>query len=321
MVRMNSCRGHEFAPYFGARDLSGDESSGSESASVEEDDVDAVLRGRRGVGGEEGVEMDGFVAEEEFEDVDGAFADARDRWKIDGETLKGFYLHSPTRQLFGWNQARGVLYEYNRASGECIAVWAACQPQVNAELWTVLPLPPTDPASMQAAAASAVASPALGGGGSAVNSTGSSNVLCMLHLSRARAAERAHGFAADFCQRLGLDGRAMDALEELAPPGQAYVLRTFCAPGRDASGALRRQVRHLQALAPEKLPWAGCLEAATVRVPAAGAILGRCVPEIAALCWSDGDDVAAAHCRVAYVGGRFCVCDLGADEEGTWLCG
>ena len=30
------------------------------------------------------------------------------------------------------------------------AVWSSAVPQLNAEIWTVLPLPPTDPASMQA---------------------------------------------------------------------------------------------------------------------------------------------------------------------------
>ena len=58
---------------------------------------------------------------EPLEDLDGAFADARDCWKIDAETLKGFYLHSPTGQLFSWDQAQGVLYEYIRESGECKA--------------------------------------------------------------------------------------------------------------------------------------------------------------------------------------------------------
>merc|ERR1719284_230430 len=58
-----------------------------------------------------------------------------------------------------------------------------------------------------------------------------------------------------------------------------------------------------------------------LRVPAAGAILGRCVPELASLCWEDTDNVAMAHCKVACVDGVFCVCDLGAAGEGTMLDG
>merc|ERR1719203_261598 len=58
-----------------------------------------------------------------LEDIDGAFADARDRWKIDSETLKGFFLHGETRKLYSWDQARGLLYEYNGTSGQCVVIW------------------------------------------------------------------------------------------------------------------------------------------------------------------------------------------------------
>lgn len=292
MVRMSSCRGHEFAPYFGARDLSGDEAGSDESSESE--------------GGA------GEAAEGAGEDIEGAFADARDRWKIDAGTLKGFYFHSASSRLYGWNQARGILYEYDSATGDCTPVWAAACPQLNAEIWTVLPLPPTDPASLQPTS------------GASVSALASGDVLCVLHLSRARAAARARDAAEDFCRRLRLDARAAASLASLPLPGQAYVLRTFCAPSQDASGALRRQVEHLAGLAASgRCPWAGALESATLRVPLTGAILGRCVPEVAALCWDEDEDVAAAHCRIAHVDGRFCVCDLGAagDDGSTQLDG
>ena len=283
MVRMQSCYGNEFTPIFHS-DLGSDQSEkgSDESGSQEGDDIQ---------------EGDSAADESEQEDLDGAFADAKDRWKIDAETLKGFYLHSPTGQLFSWDQARGVLYEYIRGSGECRPIWAAGAPHLSSEIWTVLPLPPTDPASLQ-------------------TSTSSSRVLCILHLSRARAAIRAAAASADFCERLRLNSRALDALLSLPPPGQAYVLRTFCAPHQDPSGALRRQVEKLQSMGTQA-PYASAVEEATLRVPASGAILGRCVPEIAALCWNETDPVAAAHCRIAHVDGVYSVCDLGADEDGT----
>lgn len=274
---MNSCRGHEFTPVFGGTGLSDHEESSEE---------------------EQKAGSDSESGESELEpqdDIRGAFADAKDRWKVDAETLKGFYLHSPTGQLFGWDQAKGVLYEYNHGSSECTAIWAACTPEVNAEVWTALPLPPTDPASLQQPSVMK-----------------SGDVLCVLHLSRAETPRRACEF---FCERLGLDGGALRSLLALPAPGQAYVLKTFCAPERDPSGSLRRQVQKLQAMSVP--PWAGTLESSVLRVAASGAILGRCVPEVEALCWFHEDQVAAAHCRIACLDGAFAVCDLGSDEAGT----
>ena len=65
-----------------------------------------------------------------------------------------------------------------------------------------------------------------------------------------------------------------------------------------------RQVEALKKLGCEA-PYASALEHAMVRVPASGAILGGCVPEIAALCWNDTDPVAAAHCRVSCLNGQY----------------
>ncbi|CAE7277122.1 unnamed protein product [Symbiodinium sp. CCMP2456] len=285
MVRLNSCHGNEFNPLFRS-DMGSESEEGSDAS---EDD-----------GGEEGEASEPDPDDPEpLEDLDGAFADARDCWKIDAETLKGFYLHSPTGQLFSWDQAQGVLYEYLRESGECKPVWAAGAPHMSAEIWTVLPLPPTDPASLQTAATEQ-----------------SSSVLCILHLSRARAAQRAAAASEDFCKRLRLGNCALEALLSLPPAGQAYVLKTFCAPRNDPAGALCRQVEVLRRLG-NQAPYATALEQATIRVPTSGAILGRCVPEVSALCWHDTDPVAAAHCRISCINGQFSVCDLGAEEEGT----
>jgi len=77
-----------------------------------------------------------------------AFKDAVDRWKIDGEGgLKGFYLHSQTDRLFSWDQPKGILYEFDSNTGACTPIWSSADPATNAEIWTLLPLPPTDPAA------------------------------------------------------------------------------------------------------------------------------------------------------------------------------
>merc|ERR1719272_2280789 len=79
------------------------------------------------------------------------YADAKDRWKIDGATMKGYYLHTESGYLYIWDQPTGVLREFCQTSGQTQVVWSSVAPEVNAELWTVLPLPPTDPAALQAA--------------------------------------------------------------------------------------------------------------------------------------------------------------------------
>ncbi|CAE7201973.1 unnamed protein product [Symbiodinium pilosum] len=267
MVRLNSCHGNEFNPLFRS-DMGSDSEEGSS------DSGEAVAEGS------DGDLEDADPDPEPLEDLDGAFADARDCWKIDAETLKGFYLHSPTGQLFSWDQAQGVLYEYIRESGEC----KAGSRVVFLE--------------------------------QAVIAEHDICFLCILHLSRYRAAQRAAAASEDFCKRLRLGNCALEALLSLPPAGQAYVLKTFCAPRSDPAGALCRQVEVLRRLG-NQAPYASALEEATIRVPTSGAILGRCVPEVTALCWHDTDPVAAAHCRISSVDGQFSVCDLGADEEGT----
>ncbi len=78
-----------------------------------------------------------------------AFSHARDRWEIDNETLKGFYLESKSDILYCWEQAVGVLYRFDNITGDCLPIWTSAAPGENAEIWTVLPLPPTDAAAQQ----------------------------------------------------------------------------------------------------------------------------------------------------------------------------
>ena len=139
---------------------------------------------------------------------------------------------------------------------------------------------------------------------------------------RSRAAKRRLREACeDFCVQLGASVKSQDAVLSLPSAGQAYLLRTFCPPSRasDASGALFRQVKALkETRAP---PWSGIVEEAQpLQIPSTGAILGQCVPELAELCWvEDEPTLAQAHCRVAFVDGRFCACDLIQDEENSTL--
>lgn len=98
----------------------------------------------------------------EFKLLKKTFKEARDRWKVDG--FKCYYLSTVDRQLYVWDQPSGILFLYcpNQslhlteapAAGEhsysntgCLPLWTAQNPGAGAEIWTRLPLPPTDPAS------------------------------------------------------------------------------------------------------------------------------------------------------------------------------
>ena len=87
-MRMQSCHGNEFTPMF--RDV---DSGESESNSTDCDGD--VLHEEKSTEDADFVKDDEDVSGSEEEDIDGAFADAKDCWKVDAETLKGFYLHSP----------------------------------------------------------------------------------------------------------------------------------------------------------------------------------------------------------------------------------
>jgi len=98
-----------------------------------------------------------------------AFANAQDRWEVDDKTLRGVYFHSETGLYFEWDQRGGVLFQYffdsGQGSGDRVVaaskedlperapVWSAECPEMHAEVWEVLPLPPSDPAAQKTEAA------------------------------------------------------------------------------------------------------------------------------------------------------------------------
>ncbi|CAK9057739.1 unnamed protein product, partial [Durusdinium trenchii] len=79
-----------------------------------------------------------------------AFAKAKDRWDSTGERC--FYHHSENNLYFEWDQGAGLLFQYfveevasNQRLPERAPIWSAECPETHAEVWEVLPLPPTDP--------------------------------------------------------------------------------------------------------------------------------------------------------------------------------
>lgn len=59
-----------------------------------------------------------------------AFSHAKDNWQIDGDTLKGFYLDTQTDKLYCWEQAAGVLYEFQQDTGACTPIWSSADAAV-----------------------------------------------------------------------------------------------------------------------------------------------------------------------------------------------
>jgi len=240
-----------------------------------------------------------------------AFGNAKDRWQIDTASLKCFYLHSESGYLYIWNQPTGILYEYEQSTGQCQTVWSSAVPQLNAELWMVLPLPPTDPASFQA---------------SCVNSETLPNmdvylVLSVAHESGRQVPKDVLDVAVDdFCTRTSVEDEGRKAVLALPPAGQGYIIQNFRTDtgSCDPSKALISYIRSLQTIKPP--PWGN--SACTLRVEVTGAIIGRCCPDLEVLCREDPPErLAQAQCKITSEQDRFFICDMGTSQEGTLLDG
>ncbi|CAE7873653.1 AIP3 [Symbiodinium microadriaticum] len=87
-----------------------------------------------------------------------AFSKAQDRWDVVEGGARCYYHHSDKGLFFEWDQQTGVLFQYFFGAGEARSVpvgdddlpergpiWSSECPDTHAEVWEVLPLPPTDP--------------------------------------------------------------------------------------------------------------------------------------------------------------------------------
>ncbi|CAD7965197.1 unnamed protein product [Amoebophrya sp. A120] len=82
------------------------------------------------------------------------YKDAIDRWQVDTENHnpktsatafpKCYYLESKTKQLFIWDQNSGVLFQFEKETQDVMPIWQSGNAAVNAEIWTRIPIPPTD---------------------------------------------------------------------------------------------------------------------------------------------------------------------------------
>eukprot|EP00435_Cladocopium_sp_Y103_P072671 s16_g41.t1 len=103
-----------------------------------------------------------------------AFAQAQDQWSVSENRERCFYHDTQRELFFEWDQAEGLLFQYfsqgeekaenaEKGSVERAPIWSAACPETHAEVWQVLPMPPTDPgAELQVSeeAAEAEAAPA-----------------------------------------------------------------------------------------------------------------------------------------------------------------
>lgn len=82
-----------------------------------------------------------------------AFSFARGRWDADEGTAKSRYHLESKDLFFEWDQEAGTLYQYfpeeQTEDGRpgLHPIWSSACPETHAEVWQVLPLPPTDPAN------------------------------------------------------------------------------------------------------------------------------------------------------------------------------
>lgn len=88
-----------------------------------------------------------------------AFAQAQDQWSVSENRERCFYHDTQRELFFEWDQAEGLLFQYfcqdsqgeekaenaEKGSVERAPIWSAACPETHAEVWQVLPMPPTDP--------------------------------------------------------------------------------------------------------------------------------------------------------------------------------
>lgn len=244
-----------------------------------------------------------------------AFADATDRWKIDGRGgLKGYYLHSGTGRLFSWDQPNGVLYEFDCSSGKCDPIWAAANAAENAEIWTLLPLPPTDPAAAaqveeeQPSIQIAIPEGAVAGQVLQVTAPGGTEVqfvvppdaipgqvmqlsytppedFLLLHILEMQKIDVV-AVVRDvtcFASKYGLSAQNIIELKNLSYEGQSYVEKNYANQKLPVAEYIEKCM--------EDRPWEQ--EYCVLRVDARGAILGSCLPELASI-----SGLAQAHCQI-----------------------
>jgi len=122
----------------------------------------------------------------------------------------------------------------------------------------------------------------------------------------------------DFCLRLDLSARSRSRLFALPRAAQCYAMQNFRSSDEEKSSAFEAYLRELQRQTPA--PWGD--GACTLRIEATGAIIGRCCPDLDALCRDDPPErLAHMHCKVMSEDDRFYVCDLDSSSEGTLLDG
>lgn len=86
-----------------------------------------------------------------------AFAEATNQWFVSDKGVRCFYHDTEKDLFFEWDQAEGLLFQYFSGEGEKemerAPIWSAECPETHAEVWQVLPMPPTDPNSQLGQAA------------------------------------------------------------------------------------------------------------------------------------------------------------------------
>mmetsp|Transcript_56335 Transcript_56335/g.104194 ORF Transcript_56335/g.104194 Transcript_56335/m.104194 type:complete len:372 (+) Transcript_56335:63-1178(+) len=99
----------------------------------------------------------GKVTEQPFEqpaaDWRAPFAEATDRWFVEESSGRVRYFASDQKLYFEWEKEMGVLYQYfpeesqeaTHSEPSKHPVWSADCPEMHAEVWEVLPLPPGAP--------------------------------------------------------------------------------------------------------------------------------------------------------------------------------
>lgn len=236
---------------------------------------------------------------EDPEKLVAAFGDAKDKWAKKGDKM--FYLHSETGNLYTWDPLpRGTLYYFQACDGQAVPIWTAAQPEFNAAIWSLLPLPPqTGTPQAAAKAAQTAQTPVL---------------LLKFKVSVAPDEEELQQQRDAFAESCDIHPSVVARVASLEPAQQAYVMRKF-RPGGSGNNS-KSLMNFLNSMEKNEKMFqdsSGERVEKIMRVDYTGGILGCALPDLQRF-----EGISIEHAAIICHESRFFVQDIGS-EQGTFV--
>jgi hypothetical protein len=202
---------------------------------------------------------------EDPEKVAAAFGDAKDKWAQKGD--KWFYLHTETGNLYTWDPLpRGTLFLFQSMDGQAVPIWTQSQPEFNAAIWTLLPLPPQTGRPADAAQAAKTAQTPV--------------LLLKFKGSQPVDSEELARERTQFQESMDIHPQVMARVAQLEPATQQYVIKKFRPTGHNNSKSLTNFLNTIEKNAGALNDDDGNRVDKIMRVDYTGGILGCTLPDL-----------------------------------------